>query len=103
LTLGRRAPRPLGAALEAAIEPLEPATLLGAVQSVWAGAVGEAIAAQAAPVAERGGVVTVACSSATWAQELDLLAPRLLEQVRARLPRGADLGGLRFSTAELPA
>jgi predicted nucleic acid-binding Zn ribbon protein len=98
----RRAPRPLGAAVSAALEGAEPATLLAAVQSVWAGAVGEAIARQATPVSERDGVVTVACRSATWAQELDLLGTRILEQVRDQLPSGAALEGLRFTASGSP-
>ena len=98
--LGRRNPRPLGDALSAAIAPLAPDTLLGAVQSAWARAVGERLAAQATPVSERDGVITVACRSATWAQELDLLAAEILEKVRSELPEGADLQGLRFSVAQ---
>src|SRR5262245_25860055 len=98
----RRAPRAVGAALERALEPLAPATLLGAVQSAWPGAVGEAIAAEATPVSERGGVVTVACRSATWAQELDLLAPQVLEKLRRELSPGTVLSALRFSVAEVP-
>ena len=92
----RRAPRPIAAAVSSALEGAEPATLLAAVQSAWVGAVGEAIAREATPVSERDGVVTVACRSATWAQELDLLAARILEQVTAQLPAGASLRELRF-------
>jgi predicted nucleic acid-binding Zn ribbon protein len=98
----RRAPRPVGAAVSAALEGVEPATLLAAVQSAWAGAVGEAIAREATPVSERDGVVTVACRSATWAQELDLLGARILERVRQNLPSGAPLEGLRFTASGEP-
>jgi predicted nucleic acid-binding Zn ribbon protein len=98
----RRAPRSVGAAVSAALDGAEPATLLAAVQSAWAGAVGEAIAREATPVSERDGVVTVACRSATWAQELDLLGGRILEQVRDRLPSGAPLRGLRFTASGNP-
>jgi predicted nucleic acid-binding Zn ribbon protein len=100
VSLGRRNPRPLGAALPAALEPIAPETLLGVVQAAWTSAVGERLAAQAAPVAERDGVVTVACGSATWAQELDLLGSEVLEKVRSELPDGADLRGLRFGVGE---
>jgi predicted nucleic acid-binding Zn ribbon protein len=72
------------------------------VQSAWAGAVGEAIAREATPVSERDGVVTVACRSATWAQELDLLGARILEQVRQNLPSGASVEGLRFTASGEP-
>jgi len=98
----RRAPRPLAEAIEAAVGEVEPGTLLASVQTVWAGAVGEAIAAEATPVAERDGVVTVGCRSATWAQELDLLSDQILAQLRAELPSGASLGALRFNAAQDP-
>jgi predicted nucleic acid-binding Zn ribbon protein len=92
----RRTPRPLAAAIGEALDRAEPATLLAAVQSVWADAVGEAIAHEATPVAERSGVVTVACNSAAWAQELDLLGGQILEKVRSELPPESPLEALRF-------
>ena len=56
---------------------------------MWPAAAGEAFAAASEPVAERDGTVTVACTSAVWAQELDLLSERVLERLngRARAPR----------------
>ncbi len=99
----RRAPRPLAAAIGEALGRAEPATLLAAVQSAWPEAVGEAIAREATPVAERSGVVTVACSSSSWAQELDLLAGQILEKTRSKLPPEAALVGLRFITSDEPA
>ena len=95
----RRAPRPIAAAVSAALEGAEPATLLAAVQSAWPGAVGEAIAREATPVSEREGVVTVACRSATWAQELDFLGARIADQLREKLPSGTDLRALRFAAS----
>lgn len=86
--MSRRAPRPLSAALAPLQEALAPATLLAEVQRVWAAAAGEAIAGVAAPVAERGGVVTVACSASVWAQELDLMAPLLIEKLNAAVAAG---------------
>ena len=53
-------------------------------------------------MAERDGVVTVACRSAAWAQELDLLGGEVASKLRAELPDGADLRGLRFSASENP-
>jgi len=73
-----------------------PATPLAAVQAAWAGAVGERIAAEARPVAERDGVVTVSCSSSTWAQELDLLSAELLESLSEALPEASRPQSLRF-------
>ena len=92
----RRAPRPVSAAIRAAVEPIAPATPLAAVQSVWPDAVGERIAAESTPVSERDGVITVACRSATWAAELDLLASQTLEKLSAELPEGVSVKGLRF-------
>jgi predicted nucleic acid-binding Zn ribbon protein len=75
---GRHSPRRLGVAVDRVRARTEPKTLLAAVQGVWASAAGPAVAAEAEPVAERDGVVTIACRSATWAQELDLLQNELL-------------------------
>jgi predicted nucleic acid-binding Zn ribbon protein len=96
---GRRTPRPIAEAIGAALEGAGPATLLAAVQSAWASAVGETIAREAAPVSERDGVVTVACGSATWAQELDLLGERILAQIRAELADPEALVALRFTAS----
>jgi predicted nucleic acid-binding Zn ribbon protein len=71
--------------VQALADSLRPATGLAAVQAVWADAVGAAIAREAQPVAERDGVVTVACASAVWAQEVGLMAPALCAAVNARL------------------
>ena len=75
------------------------------MQTAWAEAVGEAVAAEATPVSERDGVVTVACRSATWAQELDLLGDRdpLSEWPLGALPERPRLRGLRFNAAADPA
>jgi predicted nucleic acid-binding Zn ribbon protein len=84
----RRAPRPLESAFSRLADELAPETLLGAVQRAWPGAVGELIAAEARPTAERGGVVTISCSASVWAQELDLMAPQILSQLNERLHDG---------------
>ena len=88
----RRAPRTLGSALARARARAQPRTLLAAVQSAWPKAAGGRVAAEARPVAEREGVVTIAGRSATWAQELDLLH----EELRRRL------NGVIGSSAEEP-
>ena len=97
--MSRRVPRRLGEALGEVRHDAAPATLLAAVQGAWSGVAGAAVAAQATPVSERGGVITVACESATWAQELDLLAPKLLERLNAALTEAGSgpVAGLRFS------
>ena len=81
----RRSPRPIGHALELERRRWAPDTLLGEVQRVWGEAVGDAIAAEAKPARERGGVLTVSCSAAVWAQELDLMAPAIIERLNAIL------------------
>jgi len=89
----RRAPVPLAGAVEALTRRLEPVTPLAAIQRAWPDAVGPAIAAEAEPVAERAGAVTVQCRSAVWAQELTLLAPQVVDRLNAALgaPRVTSL------------
>lgn len=96
--MSRRAPRPLASALAPLQEALAPRTLLAEVQRVWPAAAGDAIAREAAPVAERGGVVTVACAASVWAQELDLMAPLLIERLNAAIADG-EVRRLRCVTA----
>ena len=81
----RAGPRPVSAALDALTARLQPHTLLAEVQRVWPDAVGGVIAAQAEPTGEREGVLTVTCSSAVWAQELDLMGPELVGRINAAL------------------
>src|SRR5687767_9119617 len=92
-------PRSLAGALEAVRSEVAPQTLLAAVQEAWPAAAGSLAAAEGDPVAERGGFVTIACRSATWAQELDLMSPILIEKLREELASSAHaegLEGLRF-------
>lgn len=84
----RRAPRPIGDAIEALTRRLAPATLLGDVQRVWEQAAGPAIAEAAQPVSERDGTVTVLCASAVWTQEIELMGPVLVDALNDAL--GAD-------------
>jgi predicted nucleic acid-binding Zn ribbon protein len=97
----RRGPRPLAAALDRLTADLAPATLLAEVQRAWPQAAGDAFAAQSQPVAERDGVITVACSSAVWAQELDLLSERVVERLNEGLGRPA-VRGLRPHARQAP-
>jgi predicted nucleic acid-binding Zn ribbon protein len=90
----RRSPRPLALALESVRDELAPETLLADVQRVWRDVVGEAIAAEAQPTAERSGVLTVSCSAAVWAQELDLMATTILDRLNRALG-GPRIGRLR--------
>jgi predicted nucleic acid-binding Zn ribbon protein len=77
----RPAPRSLSTALEDLTSAIAPATTLARVQEVWERATGPSIAAVARPVAEHGGVLTVSCQAAVWAQELDLMAGVLVPRL----------------------
>ena len=88
MTPYRRSPRPFSLALDGIRDELEPESLLAEVQRAWQGAVGMAIAGEAQPTGERGGVVTVSCSASVWAQELDLMAPAILERLNSALRSG---------------
>jgi predicted nucleic acid-binding Zn ribbon protein len=81
----RTEPRPLSHAIATLADRLAPQTTLADVQRVWPAAVGEVIAAQAEPTAERDGVLKVTCSSAVWAQELELMGPELAARINAAL------------------
>jgi predicted nucleic acid-binding Zn ribbon protein len=84
----RHAPRPLALALAPLERALAPASLLADVQRVWSEVAGPAIAREATPVAARGGVLTIACASSVWAQELDLMGPQIVTRLNAAI--GSD-------------
>ena len=88
----RRAPRPVSAALDELADRMAPPTLLAEVQRAWPAAAGEAFARAGSPVAEREGVVTVACAEAVWAQELDLMSERVVSALNDHLGRPAVKG-----------
>ncbi len=84
----RRSPRRLALALERSHPDWAPESLLAELQSAWPRAVGDVIAAEATPTAERAGVVTVSCTASVWAQELDLMGPTIVERLNELLRRG---------------
>jgi predicted nucleic acid-binding Zn ribbon protein len=92
----RRFPRRAGLALRDVLAERAPNTLLARVQALWGETCGPAIAAESQPVAERDGVITVACRSATWAAELDLMQEELRERLNGALG-GDAVKGLRFT------
>lgn len=98
----RRSPRPIAAAVERTRAQLAPETLLGEVQQVWGGVVGDLIAGEAQPTSERAGVLTVSCTASAWAQELDLMSPIVIERLNDVLRRGS-LSRLRCVTLPPPA
>jgi predicted nucleic acid-binding Zn ribbon protein len=83
--MSRRAPRPLGPALDAFLARLAPASTLASVQAVWATAVGAAVALHAAPIRAHDGLLTVACDEAVWASEIELMGPDLVAALNAAL------------------
>jgi predicted nucleic acid-binding Zn ribbon protein len=85
----RIAPRPLSEALQSLTATLAPATTLARVQEVWEQTTGSAIASAAKPTAERGGVLTVTCAAAVWAQELDLMADEIVQNLNVALGEDA--------------
>ena len=93
----RRSPRPVTVALQEVQRGLAPETLLAEVQAAWRDAVGDAIAEQAQPLSERGGVLTVACSASVWAQELDLMAASIIERLNGVLG-GTQISRIRCVT-----
>ena len=91
----RSAPRPLRLALDEVARRSAPTGLLAQVQAAWPEVAGRTIAEETEPVSAREGAVTVACRSATWAHELELLSGDLRGALNARL--GADsVRRLRF-------
>jgi predicted nucleic acid-binding Zn ribbon protein len=88
-------PRQIAEALARVTAKAAPATTIARLQGCWESVAGAVIAAEAEPVSERSGVVTVACRSAVWANELELLAPGLVEGLNEALGATA-VGSLRF-------
>jgi predicted nucleic acid-binding Zn ribbon protein len=83
--VSRHAPRTISTALGDLTATIAPATMLARVQAVWGLAAGPAIAAEARPTSEHDGVLTLMCSAAVWAQELDLMAGELIPRLNAEL------------------
>ena len=82
-------PRPLTGAFERVADQVMPPTLLAEVQRVWPAVAGPGLVEVAEPVAERDGIVTIACGSAVWAQELDLMGERVSASLNEALGRDA--------------
>jgi predicted nucleic acid-binding Zn ribbon protein len=83
----RSVPHSAAAGLESLLDEIAPEDTgdvgLARLQRAWSGAVGPAIAGAGRPVAVVDGVLHVACEDATWAHELQLLQPSLLQGLRA--------------------
>jgi predicted nucleic acid-binding Zn ribbon protein len=83
--MSRRAPRPFAAAVADFTAGLAPASILARTQSAWESAVGATVAGACRPVAEREGTLTVACTEAVWAHELQLMSDAVIERLNATL------------------
>lgn len=64
----------------------------------WPQAVGAAVTAHTRPVSIQRGILSVATSSAAWAQTLTFERQRLLKKLNVQLP--SPLVDIRFSTAQ---
>jgi predicted nucleic acid-binding Zn ribbon protein len=79
--IGRRV-EPVGDALRQVLQRIDPERRLE-VFRIWAGEVGDAVAARAEPAAFRDGVLSVRVRGAAWMQELQFAK----EEIRTRLNR----------------
>jgi len=74
--------KPIGAALDRALDPVAPKTTLAELQRAWPAVVGPGIEAVTTVSEEREGTVTIECESTVWANELEMMGPQLLEKLR---------------------
>src|SRR5437764_2675308 len=72
-----------------------------AARAAWAEVAGSEVARHSHPIRMAGESLVVHCSSSTWASELSLLAPHILERLRSALGEACPTG-LRFEVGELP-
>ena len=100
----RPGPRHLSGVIAEFRAEAAPDTVLARVQAAWPQVAGAVVAAEAAPVAERTGTLTLTCRSAAWAHELSLVGPDLLRRLNAALePSGSGpLKDLRVGTRRAP-
>ena len=91
-------PRSLGQAISDFRTDISPASRVASVQAVWNEVVGERISAVTEVIEEREGTVLIECKSSVWAQELELMAPRILARLKDRID-GPVPEKLRFRAA----
>ena len=84
----RLGPRGVAASLEGLVASVRPATPLARVQGAWPAVAGAAVAPHATPTSLRDGTLTVACDSAVWAQEVELLGGEFVTRLEASLGPG---------------
>lgn len=91
-------PEPLEELLDRAGESRFAPRKLPIPTRAWSQALGPRIADRARPLILEGGVLTVKVTSSTWATELAMLKPWLLERIRAA---GFAVSDLRFRVGAL--
>lgn len=91
-------PKSIGESLRDFRAEVAPATPMAGVQAIWDRVVGERISAVTEVVGEQEGIVTVECSSSVWAQELEMMAPRILSRLGEEMGDSAP-EKLRFRAA----
>ncbi|HEU5157549.1 MAG TPA: DciA family protein [Streptosporangiaceae bacterium] len=83
-------PRPFGAAIRdlLAERGWEQQAAIGGVFGNWAQIVGKEVAEHTTPISFEDGEVVIAADSATWAQQVRLLAPTLVRRLNEELGHG---------------
>jgi hypothetical protein len=94
----RKGPVPLSDDLERFLSALglPQVTCLVSLYKAWPRVVGPVLAAKAAPARLRKGVLTIAVRNHSWAQELQLCKPVLLEKIAAAAGPESPVSDLRF-------
>ena len=76
-------------------------SVLTSVRAAWPEATGPGTVNHAYPIRRsRAGVVTVACSDAVWAQEMDMRRDEIADRLAALLDDPDAVAGLRFVVAD---
>ncbi|MGE5246868.1 MAG: DUF721 domain-containing protein [Verrucomicrobiota bacterium] len=101
----RKGPVPLSEDLERYLSALglPQVSLLVSLHKSWPDIAGPILAARAAPLRFRNGVLTIAVRNHSWAQELQLCKPALLAKITAATGPGSPVTDLRFVVGSGPA
>jgi hypothetical protein len=94
------APEPLEMVLDRAGENRFAKRQLPVPLALWRAAVGPRIADRARPIALERGVLVIKATTSVWANELSMLAPKILEKLAESLPNLA-VKSLRFRVGPL--
>ena len=91
-------PRSLGQAISDFRTDISPASRVASVQAVWNEVVGERLSAVTEVIEEREGTVLIECKSSVWAQELEMMAPRIIARLDGAMA-GSGPEKLRFRSS----